>query len=65
MDIREAEFICDAGKETIVKVLLEMDARIKAFEHRIRLLEDKIASLSAIPLTRSSPFPRKGAPFDL
>ncbi len=30
MDAREAEIICEAGKETVVKVLLERDARVRA-----------------------------------
>jgi hypothetical protein len=30
MDVREAEPIYEAGKETVVKVLLEMDTRLKA-----------------------------------
>lgn len=55
MDIREAELIYEAGKDAVVKVLLEMDARIKALELQVRLLEDKVASLSNNSTNSSKP----------
>ncbi|MHC1729237.1 MAG: IS66 family transposase [Syntrophobacteraceae bacterium] len=55
MDIREAELIYDAGKEAVVKVLMEMDARIKSHEQQLRLLEQKIASLSRNSTNSSKP----------
>jgi len=36
MTRQEAEAICDAGKETVVRVLLEMDARIHALEQQVQ-----------------------------
>jgi transposase len=55
MDIREAELIYDAGKEAVVKILMEMDARIKSHEQQFRLLEQKIASLSRNSTNSSKP----------
>ena len=42
----EAEAIYDAGKETVVRVLLAMDGRIDALEERIRHLENQLAKNS-------------------
>ena len=42
----EAEAIYDAGKETVVRVLLEMDARIRALEERVQSLENQLAKNS-------------------
>lgn len=38
----EAEAIYDAGKETVVRVLLKMDARIDALEHQVRSLSTRL-----------------------
>jgi|AntAceMinimDraft_17_1070374.scaffolds.fasta_scaffold08542_5 transposase len=38
----EAEAIYDAGKEAVVRVLLEMDARIDALEHQVRSLNTRL-----------------------
>jgi transposase len=42
----EAEAIYDAGKETVVRVLLMMDARIRALEERVDSLENQLAKNS-------------------
>ncbi|MHC1742930.1 MAG: IS66 family transposase [Syntrophobacteraceae bacterium] len=55
MDAREAELIYEAGKETVVKVLLEMDARIRALEEQVLALQKKIASLSSNSTNSSKP----------
>ena len=55
MDIREAELIYEAGKDVVVRVLMEMDARIKALELQVRLLEEKVASLSSDSTNSSKP----------
>ena len=39
----QAQAIYSAGEETVVRVLLEMDARIHALEERVRVLEDQLA----------------------
>lgn len=39
MDAREAELIYEAGKDAVVKALLEMDARLTAFEEQIPVLQ--------------------------
>ena len=41
MTRQEAEAIYDAGKETVVRVLLTMDARIRALEARVQSLENQ------------------------
>ena len=46
MTPQEAEAIYDAGKETVVGVLLSMDARIRALEERVQFLEDPLAKNS-------------------
>lgn len=55
MDIREAELIYEAGKEAVVKALMEMDARISAFEQQILALQKQIASLSTNSTNSSKP----------
>jgi hypothetical protein len=35
MDIREAELIFEAGKETVIKVLLEMDVQIESHSQQM------------------------------
>lgn len=55
MDRREAELIYDAGKETVIRVLLAMDARITALEQEVRLLKAKVASLSSNSTNSSKP----------
>ncbi len=46
MTRQEAEAIYDAGKETVVRVLLTMDARIRALEQRVQSLENQLAKSS-------------------
>jgi transposase len=61
MDLREAELIYEAGKETVVKVLLTMDARITALEQQVRLLNAKVTSLSSNSTNSSKPPSSDGA----
>lgn len=46
MTRQEAEAIYDAGKETVVRVLMTMDARIRALEERVQSLENQLAKNS-------------------
>jgi transposase len=46
VDRREAEAIYDAGRETVVEVLLAMDRRIQQLEARVEKLERQLASNS-------------------
>lgn len=46
MTRQEAEAIYDAGRETVVRVLLMMDARIQALEERVQSLENQLAKTS-------------------
>jgi transposase len=55
MDIREAELIYEAGKEAVVKILLEMHARIEFLTEQVGILEKKIASLSTNSTNSSKP----------
>lgn len=55
MDIREAELIYDAGKEAVVKALLEMDARITTLGQQVLVLQKKIDSLSSNSTNSSKP----------
>jgi len=55
MDIRAAELIYEAGKETVVKTLLELHARIELLSQQVTALEKKIASLSANSTNSSKP----------
>lgn len=55
MDIREAELIYEAGKETVVKTLLELHSRIESHSQQISILEKKIASLSSNSTNSSKP----------
>ena len=55
MDIGEAELIYKAGKEAVLKVLMEMDARTKALEQQILALQKLIASLSTNSTNSSKP----------
>jgi transposase len=55
MDIREAELIFEAGKEAVVKVLLEMDARIESLSEQVVTLEKKITDLSSNSTNSSKP----------
>ncbi len=43
---QEAEAIYDAGKETVVRALLTMDASIRALEQRVQSLENQLAKTS-------------------
>jgi len=43
---QDAEAIYEAGKETVVRVLLTMDARIRALEARVQSLENQLAKNS-------------------
>jgi transposase-like protein len=55
MDIREAELIFEAGKEAVVKTLLELHAQVEIFKAQISTLEKKIASLTTNSTTSSKP----------
>ena len=55
MDAREAELIYEAGKEAVVKALLEMDARISALEQQVLELSKQVASLSSNSTNSSKP----------
>ena len=55
MDIREAELIFEAGKETVVKTLLELHARIESLSQQVITLERKITSLSTDSTNSSKP----------
>jgi transposase len=46
MTRQEAEAIYDAGKDTVVRVLMMMDARIRALEERVQSLENQLAKNS-------------------
>ncbi|MFW6367314.1 MAG: IS66 family transposase [bacterium] len=46
MTRQQAEAIYDAGKETVVEMLLTMDARIHALEERVQSLENQLAKNS-------------------
>ncbi len=55
MDIREAELIYEAGKEAVVKTLLELHARVESISEQVITLERKIASLSTNSTNSSKP----------
>jgi transposase len=55
MDIREAELIYEAGREAVVKTLLELHARIESLSQQVSILEKKIASLSTNSTNSSKP----------
>jgi transposase len=55
MDIREAELIYEAGKEAVLKTLVEMDARTRALEQQVLALQKLIASLSTNSTNSSKP----------
>jgi len=55
MDIREAELIFDAGREAVVKTLLELHARIEFLTEQVSILEKKIASLTTNSTNSSKP----------
>jgi len=64
MDIREAELIFEAGKEAVVKTLLELHAQVEIFKAQISTLEKKIASLTTNSTTSSKPPPSDGPQVD-
>jgi len=55
MDIREAELIYEAGREAVVKTLLELYARVEFLSQQVSTLEKKIASLSTNSTNSSKP----------
>lgn len=55
MDIREAELIYEAGKEAVIKALVEMSARTRALEQQILALQKHVASLSTNSTNSSKP----------
>ena len=55
MDVREAELIYEAGKDAVVKALVEMSARITALEQQVLALTKQIASLSSNSTNSSKP----------
>ena len=46
MTRKEAKAICRGGRKTVVRVLLNMDARIHSLEQSVKLLEDRLAKNS-------------------
>ncbi len=55
MDAREAELIYEAGKEAVVKALLEMDAKINALEQQVLALSKLVFSLTSNSTNSSKP----------
>jgi transposase len=55
MDIREAELIYEAGKEAVVRALLELHARVESLSQQVSTMEKKIASLSTNSTNSSKP----------
>jgi transposase len=55
MDTREAELVFEAGKEAVVKTLVELHARIGILTEQVSFLEKKIASLSTNSTNSSKP----------
>jgi len=55
MDVREAELIYEAGREAVVKVLLDMDAKITALAQQVLDLHKIIASLTTNSTNSSKP----------
>jgi len=55
MDIREAELIYEAGREVVVKTLLELHARIESLSQQVIILERKITALSTNSTNSSKP----------
>ena len=57
MDIREAELIYEAGREVVVKTLLELHARIESLSQQVIIPERKITALSTNSTNSSSHLP--------
>ena len=55
MDIREAELIYEAGREVVIKTLLELHARIESLSQQVIILERKITALSTNSTNSSKP----------
>ena len=55
MDVREAELIYEAGREAVVKALLDMDAKITALAQQVLDLHKMIASLTTNSTNSSKP----------
>ena len=55
MDRREAEVIFEAGKDAVVKMILELFARVTALEQQNLALQKKIDSLSKDSTNSSKP----------
>ena len=60
MDVRESELIYEAGREAVVKVLLDMDAKITALAQQVLDLHKIIASLTTNSTNSSKPPPTDG-----
>jgi len=60
MDIREAALIHEAGKEMVVKNLLELHARIESLSRQVITPERKITALSTNYTNSSKPPPSDG-----
>jgi len=55
MDPREAELIYEAGKEAVIKALIEMGTKVKTLEEQLLALQKQIASLSTNSTNSSKP----------
>lgn len=55
MDTRQAELIYEAGKEAVIKALLEMGTKVKTLEEQLLALQKQIASLSTNSTNSSKP----------
>ena len=55
MDQREAELIYEAGKEAVIKALIEMGTKVKILEEQLLALQKQIASLSTNSTNSSKP----------
>ncbi len=55
MNDREAELTYEAGKDAVVKTLVEMGAKLKTLEEQVRILTEKIAALSKNSRNSSRP----------
>jgi transposase len=55
MDARQAELIYEAGRETVIQVLLAMSAKIASFEQQVLALQKQVDSLSRNSTNSSKP----------
>ncbi len=55
MNDRDAELIYETGKDAVIKTLIEMDGKVRALEEQVRILTEKITSLSKNSRNSSKP----------